>query len=107
MSESRLIFETMQELGRFGAIFRTNAGRFYTKSGQPVSGLPKGFSDLLFVGKDGVCCFIELKVDGNKASPEQAAFIERMQSLNARAGIAYSVADALQICGIAADDEGM
>jgi hypothetical protein len=51
----------MRELGTHGAVFRTNAGQFYIKSGQPVSGLPKGFSDILFVGNDGVSCFVEVR----------------------------------------------
>jgi len=100
MSESRLVFEIMQELGKHGAVFRTNAGRLYTRSGQAVSGLPKGFTDILFVRPDGQACFIECKIKNNKASPEQAAFIDRMKSLGARAGIARSVSDASQICGI-------
>ena len=99
-NESRLIYEIMCELGRRGAVFRTNAGQFYTKGGQRVSGLPKGFCDILFVGADGVACFVECKVPGGKLTPEQISFIERMQKLGARAGIAYSVEDALEICGI-------
>ena len=100
MNESRLIYECMQALGKFGAVFRTNAGQFYTRSGQRVSGLPKGFSDLLFVGNDGVSCFVECKVKPNKASPEQAAFLEKMAALGARTGIAHNVNDALRICGL-------
>ena len=100
MSESRLIFEVMQELGKHGAIFRTNAGQFYTRSGQRISGLPKGFSDLLFIGNDGVSCFVECKVKPNKPSPEQIAFLEKMAALGARTGVAYSVAGALEICGL-------
>ena len=100
MNESRLLYEIMQELGRYGAIFRTNTGSFFTKSGARVSGLPKGFSDVLFIGSDGIACFVEVKAQGNKASPEQIQFIERMKSLGARAGIAYSVTDAVKICEI-------
>ena len=99
-NESRLIYDCMQLLGLHGAIFRTNAGQFYTKDGKPVSGLPKGFTDLLFVRKDGVPCFIELKVGKNKPSPEQLAFIEKMQSHNARAGIAHTPEEAAIICGL-------
>ena len=99
-NESRLIYETMQTLGRHGQIFRCNAGRFYTKSGQPVSGLPKGFSDLLYIGSDGVACFIECKTGKNKPTPEQTTFIEKMKRLGCAAGVAYSVEEAAQICGI-------
>jgi len=100
MSESNLVNEIMREVGKFGAIFRTNAGTYYTKTGQRVSGLPKGFSDVLFIGNDGIACFIECKLPGNKPTPEQDSFIERMKSLGARAGIAHSVADAANICGL-------
>ena len=92
----------MRELGRHGQIFRTNAGQFYTKSGQRVGGLPKGFSDVLYIGQDGIACFVEVKMPGNKPTPEQVQFIERMQSLGARAGIAYSVEQAAEICRIGA-----
>jgi len=100
MSESQLVYSVMQELGKHGAVFRTNAGRFYTRSGQAISGLPKGFTDVLFIGPDGIACFIECKLKSNKPSPEQVEFIERMQSLGARAGIAYDVDDAIIICDI-------
>jgi len=90
----------MQELGKSGAVFRCNAGTFYTRSGQRVSGLPAGFSDILYVGSDGVACFIETKIAPNKPSPEQSAFIEKMQKLGCRAGVAFSVNDALKICGL-------
>ena len=100
MTESKLVYETMQELGRFGAVFRTNAGRFYTKSGQSVSGLPKGFSDILFIGNDGIANFIECKTKPNKPTDEQVEFIEKMRRLGCRAGVAYSVNDAVEICKI-------
>ena len=100
MRESHLVYSVMQELGKHGAVFRTNAGRFYTRSGKAISGLPKGFADILFIRPDGQACFIECKVKGNKPTPEQEAFVERMQSLGARAGIAHSVDDAVLICDI-------
>jgi hypothetical protein len=104
MNESRLVHETMQELGKHGAIFRTNAGQFYTKSGHRVGGLPKGFTDVLFIRTDGQACFVERKTQGYKVTPEQTQFIERMKSLGARAGVAYSVVEALMICGIERKD---
>ena len=100
MSESRLIYECMQLLGRYGAVFRCNAGQFYTKNGQPVSGLPRGFSDILFIRNDGLACFLELKAGRNKATPEQEAFLSKMQRLGARAGVARSAVEAAQICGL-------
>ena len=100
MNESRLVYEIMRELGKSGAVFRTNAGCYYTRSGRRVSGLPKGFSDILYIRSDGIACFIECKLQRNKTSPEQIAFIEKMRSYGARAGIAYNVNDALNIAGI-------
>ena len=99
-SESQLVYEVMQVLGRYGAVFRTNSGQFYAKNGQPVSGLPKGFSDVLFIRPDGRACFIELKTGGNETSPEQEKFIERMQKLSAVAGKVRSAAEALRLCGV-------
>ena len=93
----------MKHLGQYGAIFRTHAGKFYTRSGQAVSGLPKGFSDILFVGNDGIACFVEAKVKPNKPEREQIAFIEKMRGLGCRAGFAYTVDDALTICEIEPD----
>ena len=94
MNESKLIYSCMQELGQHGAVFRTNSGQFFSRSGQRISGLPKGFSDLLFIGKDGVSCFVECKLPGNKPSPAQIAFLDKMAALGARSGIAYNIDDA-------------
>ena len=100
MNESKLLYLCMQHLGKYGAVFRCNAGCFYTKSGQRISGLPKGFSDILFIRPDGKACFVECKTGKNKASPEQAQFISKMQGLGAMAGVAYTPEQAAQICGI-------
>ena len=99
-NESQLVCDVMSELGKHGAIFRTNAGQYYTKTGQRVSGLPKGFSDVLFVGNDGIACFVECKIQGNTASPEQEQFIKKMQALGARAGVVYTVEQAAELCGL-------
>jgi len=88
----------MQQLGKYGAVFRTNAGQFYTKDGQPVSGLPKGFSDILFIRHGGKPAFIELKYGKNKPTPEQEKFLQRMRDLGALAGVARSVDEAMRIC---------
>ena len=91
-------------------VFRTNAGEFfqglqvYSKElKQPVltklrkvDGLPKGFSDLIVVDKQGIA-FIETKTATGKPSPEQINFISRMRSLGHRAGIARSTEDAENI----------
>ena len=85
-------------LSQYGIVVRQNTGNFTTNDGRHVnSGVP-GLSDLLFIGC-GFCAFIEVKKPGGRASKEQLAFIRRMRELGQRAGIAYSVADALAIIG--------
>lgn len=97
-------------LSDHGIVFRTNAGDFWQGTLayseefnqqvlinlRRVSGLPKGFSDLLFVG-DGFTAFIEVKDGKNTPSDDQINFIRRMHELHQRAGVAYSVEDAMQI----------
>jgi len=100
MNESRLLYEIMHELGKHGSIFRTNSGNIKLPSGKIFHGLPEGFSDLLFVRPDGKVYFVELKIEKGKLFNEQERFIRHMQSLNARAGVARSVGEALVICGI-------
>ena len=93
-------------------VFRANAGEFWQgkqvfskEFNQPVlinlrkvDGLPKGFSDLFSVDRQGVA-FIETKTPTGKPSPEQIKFINRMRELGHRAGIARSVEDAMKIVG--------
>ena len=99
-NESRLVYEVMQVLGRYGAVFRTNAGSVKLPNGRTFRALPKGFSDVTLIRRDGVCCFVECKVKPNKPTQEQTEFIEKMQRHNCKAGVAYSVEDALDICGL-------
>lgn len=87
------------ELSRLGyTVFRANVGTVLMKDGRWFdTGLPKGFSDLFCV-KDGKVCFIECKVRPRKATPEQLNFIARMIEQGCRAGVAYSVEEAVKIC---------
>jgi len=103
MNESQLVHDIMHELGKQGAVYRCNSGSIPLPNGKRFNGMPKGFSDILFVRSDGIACFIECKADKGKLSEEQERFIQRMQSLNARAGVARSVAEAMEICGIGGD----
>ena len=100
MSESKLLYEIMREVGKYAAVYRCNAGRFYTKSGQVISGFPKGFADIMVVLPGGRVAFIECKSEKGKPSPEQTQFIDKMRELGALAGIARSVPEALTICQI-------
>jgi hypothetical protein len=99
MTESRLIYEIMHELGKHGYIVRCNAGHIKLDSGKVFHGMPRGFSDLLFV-RDGRVTFIECKTEKGKATPEQEQFLERMRALGCSAGVARSVAEAMALCGI-------
>jgi hypothetical protein len=47
-----------------------------------------------------MACFVECKADKGKLADEQRRFLDRMRSLNARAGVARSVAEALDVCGL-------
>lgn len=100
MNESQLVYQIMREVGKYAAVFRTNAGAAKLPGGAIFRGLPKGFSDVMVVLPGGGAAFIEAKTDTGKATPEQERFIERMRSLGARAGIARSVAEAMRICGL-------
>jgi hypothetical protein len=100
MSESRLVFEIMKEIGKVAAVYRTNAGQFYTKDGKRVSGLPRGFTDILAVLPNGKVAFLEVKTDTGKLSEEQAKFISKMQGLGVLAGVVRSTDEALKLCGL-------
>ena len=86
MTESQLLFEVMQELGKHGAVYRCNSGQVKMANGKYFKGMPKGFSDILFIRKDGKACFVEVKKASGKLAPEQDKFLERMRGLNAIAG---------------------
>lgn len=100
MSESRLLYHTMQELGKHGAVYRCNSGMVRLANGKYFRAMPEGFADVMLIRPDGVVCFVELKVKPNKPTDKQMAFIEKMRGMNCLAGVAYSVDEALGICGI-------
>lgn len=97
-------------LSEHGICFRTNSGKIFTGDRKwskefnqyvlinlrAVEGLPKGFSDTLFVGKDKVA-FIEIKQPGEEPRPEQANFLEVMRSYGHIAGCAHSVEEAVAL----------
>ena len=84
-------------LSREGIVLRLNVGLFYTIDGRPVAtGLPKGTSDLMFIG-NGFVAFIETKAPKGRATDDQLNFLARMRALGHRAGIARSVQDAFTI----------
>ncbi len=112
-SEKRIQDEIRIALSKHGIVFRTNAGEFwqgrlvYSKEFNQrvlinlrrVDGLPTGFSDLIYFGRDGTMAFIETKTAKGKLTDEQSNFLDRMKSHGFRADIARSVEDALKIIG--------
>jgi len=100
MNESRLLYEIMRELGKHGAVYRCNSGSVRLPSGKPFRAMPEGFSDIMLIRPDGVTCFVEVKAGKGKPTDKQVEFIEKMRRFNCRAGVAYSVTEALNICGL-------
>lgn len=98
-------------LSPYGMVFRTNSGEFWQGKERyfpelkqtvltnlyRVKGLPKGFSDLLFVGFDGKVAFIEVKKPGEVQKKEQINFMNQMRKYGYKAGVAKSVEDAIKI----------
>lgn len=80
------------------AVFRANVGKVKTADGRWFdTGLPKGFTDL-FAVKDGKAYFIECKTSGGRVRSKQREFIDVMRErFGCRAGVAYSVEDAVKI----------
>lgn len=108
MRESNIQNSIRVALSPYGTVFRTNSGEFwqgqtvYSKEfHQPVlinlrrvDGLPKGFSDLLFVAP-GKVAFIETKNEIGRLRSEQQNFLDRMRSMGHVAGVARSVDEAV------------
>ena len=79
-------------------VFRVNVGKVRMADGRYFdTGLPKGFPDLFGFRPDGRIFFIEVKNETGKVRPEQEKFIEQMRKRGALAGVARSVADAMEI----------
>lgn len=79
-------------------IYRTNVGKFKNASGAWVdTGLPKGHPDLYGHDHEGRIFYIEVKYKDGKPSPEQVKFLEEARADGCRAGIARSVAEAMEI----------
>lgn len=110
MTEQDIQSKIRLALSPYGVVFRTNAGEFWQGRRvwsiefqqyvltdlQKVTGLPAGFSDLLFVGYDKIA-FLEVKTPSGKVSQAQERFLGQMQALGHRAGVARSEEEALKI----------
>lgn len=110
MRESAIQNNIRLALSEYGIVFRTNAGKFwqgkrvYSKEFnqyvlinlRPVTGLPEGFSDTLYIGNNDIA-FIEVKTSTGKVREEQKRFLNTMRQYGHKAGIARSVEDAISI----------
>jgi len=54
---------------------------------------------LLILKPNGVACFVETKVHPRKPTPEQLRFIDAVKKLGYRAGVAYTLEEAIAIIG--------
>jgi hypothetical protein len=96
ISETDIQNEIRKALSEYGIVLRMNTGVFKTEDGRTVKcGMP-GTSDLLFIGNKYIA-WIEVKTPTGRPTQEQLKFINIMQGLGHRAGIARSVEEALEI----------
>lgn len=110
MTEQDIQSRIRVALSEHGLVFRTNAGEFWQGKRvfsreyqqfvlinlQRIQGLPRGFSDLLFVSH-GKTAFIECKTGHRKPSPEQEMFLAKMREFGHLAGVARCEEDAIKI----------
>lgn len=92
-----------------GIIFRTNAGVAYCgdkiwspEYGQyiltnlrPYKGLPKGFSDCLYIGPESDVAFLEIKNEKGKTSKEQDNFLALMRQFGHSTAVVRSADEAV------------
>lgn len=100
MTETDIQNEIRKALSEYGIVIRMNTGNFQLADGRRIVCGVKGLSDLLFIGNDGRCAFIEVKNEKGKPSQEQLNFINRVRKMGHRAGIARSVDEAMEIVRI-------
>ncbi len=101
MNETDLMHEIMLELSKRGMkVIRANVGKVKLRDGRWFNtGLPKGYPDLTAFDDKGNTYFIEVKTPDYHATAEQLSFLELMRSRGFAAGVVYSVAEALELCG--------
>ncbi len=97
--ETALMNEIRVTAAKYGICFRANVGKVKTMQGRWFdTGLPTGFCDLFGIRKsDGKVFFIEVKTEKGKVRESQIKFIKKMKDLNAIAGIARTVDEAIQL----------
>jgi hypothetical protein len=99
MNETDLQNRIRVALSETGIVIRMNSGVFKTADGRAVKqGIP-GMPDLLWLGPDGKTAWIEVKTAKGRVAENQQRFIDRLQHMGHRAGIARSVKEAMEIVG--------
>lgn len=99
MNEANLQKEIMLAVSKSGAIvWRQNTGALPDKNGRLVQfGLCKGSSDLIGICPDGRFLALEIKGLRGKPTDAQLRFIEAVKRKGGRAGVCWSVKDALDV----------
>lgn len=100
MTETDIQNEIRKALSEYGIVIRMNTGNFQLADGRRIVCGVKGLSDLLFIGNNGRCAFIEVKNENGKPTQEQLNFIRRVRELGHLAGIARNVNEAKEIAGV-------
>ena len=97
--EHKLMNEVRAWCGSKGYLaFHCNVGIFYTPDGRKcATGLPEGFSDLLVLDTHGNTSFVETKVHPRRPTSEQVRFIDEMRARGFRAGVAYTLEEAIAV----------
>ncbi len=97
-AETSLQNEIKIALSKRGCIcLRSNVGVFYTIDGRQIHIGTDGQSDLHGHRPDGQAFYIEVKTQVGKPTPKQIEFLKTMRLTGARAGIAHSPEEALNI----------
>ena len=98
-SEQEIQNEIRVGLSKAGhMVFRTNVGKVRMMDGRWFdTGLPKGHPDLYGFSSDGQIFYIEVKNEKGRVRPEQKKFIEVVKERGAKAGVARSLEEALEI----------
>lgn len=100
-SEHKIQTDVMLALSKNGfTVFRSNAGKIRTESGQTIMLFPRGFPDLCgFRHSDGRFFCLEIKNAKGRLRPDQKLFAQFIKSFPVLYGVARSVDDALTIVG--------
>lgn len=98
-SEQEIQNEIRVGLSKAGhMVFRTNVGKVKMMDGRWFdTGLPKGHPDLYGFRSDGQIFYIEVKNEKGRVRPAQEKFIEVVKQRGAKAGVARSLEEALEI----------